>query len=274
MREHERHELGAFLRARRARITPEAAGLPPGQRRKTPGLRREELAALAGISVTWYTWIEQGRNVNISPAVIDSLARVLQLGAHERAYLTALALSDTAAVPVALTAVSASIQQILDHQATWPAYVMGPFWDILGWNRAAAALFGDWAALVPPERNMIWYTFVRQEARTLVVDWPTRAKRLLAEFRADSSRHLTDPALNQFLQRLRGVSPEFAQWWEQHEIQPRDGGRREFMHPVAGHLVLEQTTLVVSNQPDLKLVLHMPLDGTAERLNLLIATEG
>ena len=256
----ERRLLGEFLKTRRARIAPQEVGLPDGSRRKTAGLRREEVAAVAGISVTWYTWIEQGRDINVSAAVLDSLARVLRLSAHEKAYLfTVAGAHPKPALGVSQEMVSPALQQVLDNQGVCPAYIMGRFWDILAWNRAAVEVFGDFATMPLTERNMLWYTFARLETRTLVVEWERRAQLLLAEFRADCSRYITDPLLGAYLERLREVSPQFARWWGQHDVQTRDGGRKEFQHPRVGRLALEQTTWHLSNHPDLKLVLHGPL---------------
>jgi transcriptional regulator with XRE-family HTH domain len=257
---HERELLGEFLRTRRARLTPAQAGLPIGKRRRTPGLRREEIAQLAGVSVTWYTWIEQGRDIHFSVEVLESLARVLHLPPPEKAYLFALAgmrpqddlqAPDTPSLP--------TLAHIVEHQGHYPAYVMGRYWHLLAWNRAAIHLFGDFAAMPDAERNMLWYTFARPETRGLVVDWAERARRLIAEFRADCSSYLNDPALDDFLTQLAAASPEFGAWWSAQDVQARDGGRREFEHPTVGRLCLEQTTFRLSNHPDIKLVIHVPL---------------
>jgi transcriptional regulator with XRE-family HTH domain len=259
MNPHERQRLGEFLRTRRARITPAQAGLPAGKRRRTPGLRREELAQLAGVSLTWYTWIEQGRDIHFSVEVLESLARVLQLPPPEKAYLFALAGMRPHIEPPPDTAPLSALAHIVEHQGYYPAYVMGRYWHLLAWNRAAKMLFGDFDAMPESERNMLWYTFARYETRPLVVDWAERARRLLAEFRADCSLYLNDPALNEFVNRLAAASPEFAEWWSVQDVQARDGGRREFEHPVVGRLCLEQTTFRLSSHPDVKLVIHVPL---------------
>lgn len=266
----ERQMLGEFLRTRRARISPEELGLPHGRRRKTAGLRREEVAYLAGISVTWYTWIEQGREISISAPVLESLARVLHLSAHETDYLFNLAETHPKhVVDDPHDVVTPALRQILDHQGVFPAYLMGRFWDILAWNRAAVEVFGDWAAMPAAERNMLWYTFARPETRARVVEWETRAQRVLAEFRADCGSHLTDPGLAAILDRLRAASPEFAHWWTQHDVQTRDGGRREFDHPRVGRLALEQTTWHLSSRPGMKLILHVPLPEFESEAKLL-----
>jgi transcriptional regulator with XRE-family HTH domain len=251
----ERLLLANFLRTRRERLSPAEAGIPVGPRRRTPGLRREELAQLAGISVTWYTWLEQARHITVSLQVLECLAKALRLTAQESSYLFMLAnrrIESTATrVDEPLNPV---LQQILDHQGLNPAYIMGRYWDILAWNRSAWKLldFGE-------SPNMLWYMFCRQPTRQIVVDWEERAKRLLAEFRADCSRYVTEPSFNEFVDTLKEASPEFAMWWPQHQITGREGGRREFEHAEVGRLALHQTTFYLSSAPEVKLVLHAPL---------------
>ena len=162
-----------------------------------------------------------------------------------------------------------TLAHIVEHQGHYPAYIMGRYWHLLAWNVAAARLFGNFAALPEGERNMLWYVFARPETRALVVDWAERARRLLAEFRADCSAYLNDPALNDFLNRLSAASPEFADWWTAQDVQARDGGRREFAHPVVGRLCLEQTTFRLSNHADIKLVIHVPLPESDTETKLL-----
>jgi len=256
----DRKQLGQFLKTRRARLSPTQVGLPTGQRRRTPGLRREEVAQLAGVSVTWYTWIEQGRDISFSMEVLESLARVLQLTPSETQYLITLAgKQPTPQTNSPISEVNPTLQQILDHQADYPAYLMGRYWEVLAWNQAAQALFGEFATMPKMERNMVWYTLVRAETRTLVVDWENRAQRLLAEFRADCSDGLTDPWFVTFIEQLKQHSPEFVAWWAQHLVYPRDGGRRDFNHPYVGRLALTQTTFRLSHHPALKMVIHVPL---------------
>jgi transcriptional regulator with XRE-family HTH domain len=264
----ERLALASFLRTRRERVTPAEVGFPVGQRRRTPGLRREELAQLAGISVTWYTWLEQGRDITVSSQVLESLASALRLNSHEKNYLFVLAnirsASATTSVDEPLNPV---LQLILDQQGANPAYIMGRYWDILAWNQAAALLF-DFGE----NANMLWYLFDRPAARQLIVDWEDRAQRLLAEFRADCSQYVTEPSFTRFVDALKAASPEFSAWWPLHHITSREGGRREFEHPLLGRLVLYQTTFYLSSTPQVKLVLHTPVgeDDTVQKLERLI----
>jgi transcriptional regulator with XRE-family HTH domain len=275
MDKQERKLLGEFLKTRRERLSPEQFGLPAGQRRRTPGLRREEVAQLAGVSVTWYTWIEQGRDIGFSAEVLESLARVFQLLPHEREHLFALAGKQPGRAQIADNGgTTPSLQQILNHQRHYPAYLMDRYWNIPAWNQVARALFGDFGTMPKPERNMVWYTLVRPETRRLVINWEQRAQRLIAEFRADCSKYLTDPWLKDFLNRLNEHCPEFNQWWSQYDILTREGGRRDFDHPTVGRLALEQTTLRLGHRPDVKMVIHVPLPefDTEDKLRHLLQT--
>ena len=260
MDQQERKLLGEFLKTRRERLSPEEFGLPAGQRRRTPGLRREEVAQLAGVSLTWYTWIEQGRDIGFSADVLESLARVLHLLPHEKEHLFALAGKQAnPPQPSGDEGISPSLQQILNHQRHYPAYLMDRYWNITAWNAAAHALFGNFAEMPEPERNMVWYTLVRPATRHLVIDWEQRAQRLIAEFRADCSKYLADPWLKEFLNRLHEQCPEFDGWWSHYDILTREGGRRDFDHPEVGRLALEQTTLRLGHRPEVKMVIHVPL---------------
>jgi hypothetical protein len=213
------------------------------------------------VSVAWYTWIEQGREINFSAEVLESLARVLHLSPQEQSYLFALAGKSPEPFSHApAAAIPSKLQHILDHQGNYPAYIMGRFWDILAWNSAATDLLGDFAQMPPQERNVLGYVFLRPESRQLIANWEDRAQRLIAEFRADCSALLTDPWLVSYLDQLCAGSPEFDQWWTRQDVLARDGGRREFNHPQMGYVVLEQTTFRLSNAPEIKLVLHIPGD--------------
>jgi transcriptional regulator with XRE-family HTH domain len=259
MKLHDRKELGEFLRSRRARLAPGDVGLPPGQRRRAAGLRREEVAQLCGLSVTWYTWIEQGRDISISAAALDRIATALRLGGEERSYLHSIANSPRTfqdnAEPENLPQ---GFQQWLDHQRELPAYALGRFWDVLGWNRAAAGLFGDFGTWPRNERNLLRYTFCNPAARKLIVDWDVRARRLVAEFRADCGPYLEDAFLIRFVARLEADSPEFMRLWRMRDVVTRAGGIRSFRHPTLGPIEVEQMTFRPTNRPDIKLVVHLP----------------
>lgn len=262
----DRQALADFLKTRRARLQPADVDLLPGMRRRTPGLRREEVAMLAGVSVTWYTWIEQAREVSFSADVLYAIARALRLEPHETRYLFTLAgkhLPDQAAAN-ADEGLTPALRALLDQQSPFPAYVMGRYWHLLGWNQAATEVFGDFTHL--KHCNILWYTLVDPAARVRVVDWPGRAQRLVAEFRADCGGHMDDPWLREFITDLQAASTEFAGWWDQHDVLGRDGGTREFDHPALGRLTTQQLTLRLSHTPHTRLVVHVLLDDSRDRL--------
>jgi transcriptional regulator with XRE-family HTH domain len=249
-----RHALGDFVRTARSRITPQMAGVPAGLRRRTPGLRREEVAQLCGISVTWYTWIEQGREVSVSPAVWARIAGVLQLARAERAYLFELAecadpshpRDDPMGVPGLLSACVDAIDA--------PAYVLDRCWNVMAYNGAMRELFDDWPA-VTPTPNLLRYIFLDPAARQLVVDWEQRARRVVAEFRADAGAHLDEADVRAVLDELMRDSPAFAHWWTRHAVVEREGGLRDFHHPRLGILRFQQITFRLATHTDLKLIM-------------------
>ncbi len=272
-----RRELADFLRTRRQRLAPEDVGLPRGGRRRVAGLRREELAQLAGVGLTWYTWLEQGRNIHVSRQVVHSLGLALRLDPTERRHLASL--SDPAAQVGRLdpvTEVPSALQALLDQQGTSPAYVMNARWDVLAWNDAAGALFVDFARLLPPQRNMVWLLFTEPAFRDLLLDWEEHARVVLGQFRASRERREGDPAFAELVELLRAASPEFRTWWPRHEVRGRFEGRREFEHPRVGRLVLEQLTLRPLEDEELRVVLYTPLPEaeTAEKLAALAARAG
>ena len=253
-----RQELGNFLRNRRGRIAPAEVGLPATNRRRTPGLRREEVAQLAGVSATWYTWLEQKRPIGVSSSVLENLARVLRLDPAERMQLFQLALRqpvlDNSSRP---ETVSPLLRRLLDQTDAVPAFVLGRRWDVLAWNRAARAFFFDFEQVPANERNTLWLFFTNPVLRSLIVDWRSRAQDTLARFRADYGRHAGDAHFVQLVERLKSVSPEFAEWWPRHDILPRSEGRYAYDHPLAGRMVVEHTTFSVVDNPELGLVVFL-----------------
>lgn len=261
-----RRELGDFLRAHRARLSPASLGLPAIGRRRTPGLRREEVAQACGMSPTWYTWLEQGRDIAASPPALSALARALQLTPAERAYLFELAdrrdpnLSGRAGkegmdVPPALARAIAAIDG--------PAYLLDSLWNARAWNQPAAALFVGWLD-GNSDRNLLRYVFLSPVARKIIPDWQARARRVLAEFRADSSRHLEDADLAVLVEDLRARSALFTQCWTEHAVVDRTGGERIFDHPRKGRLQYQQIAFALANRPDFKLVMLVP-EGPPKR---------
>ncbi|HTR84089.1 MAG TPA: helix-turn-helix transcriptional regulator [Reyranella sp.] len=246
--------LGEFLRAHRARLSPAGLGLPTGKRRRTPGLRREEVAQRCGLSVTWYTWLEQGREVAASPQALASLAEALQLTPAERAYLFQIAGHIDPATPLAEPAmdVPAALADALASIAG-PAYVLDRLWNARACNEAARRLFIGW--LDGKDDNLLRYVFLNPVARRVIPDWRDRARRVLAEFRAESSRHLDDPMLAALVEDLRQRSDFFARCWDEYEVIVPAGGERAFEHPREGRLLYEQVAFTLASRVDLKLVM-------------------
>jgi transcriptional regulator with XRE-family HTH domain len=256
-----RRELGDFIRAQRERVAPASVGLVAVRRRRTPGLRREEVAELSGLSTTWYTWIEQGRDVSVSPTALARLASALRLDRAQRTYLFELAgkrdpdggAGNAEELPAAIASCAAAIST--------PAYVLDRNWNARSWNAAAQRLFIGWLDRPPgedAERNLLRFIFLAPGARALICDWERRARRVTAEFRAHCGAHLDDPALRGLIAELQRLSPDFARMWEQHGVLGREGGERTFNHPEDGFLRFEQMTFDLAGHPDIKLTILVP----------------
>ena len=253
-----RRALADFVRAHRLRLTPASVGLAAGTRRRTPGLRREEVAQLAGISVTWYSWIEQAREVSVSPGALARLGTVLHLSPAERAYLFELAGKRDPAAPHADGSMDASPALVAAVNAVAaPAYLLDRLWRARAWNPAAADLFTGWLDAAAPgdDRSLLRYMFLSPMARVLVTDWEDRARRLLAEFRLEQGRHLDDPEMTALVAELRGRSPLARAAWEEQAVVEREGGLRTFSHPKLGPLRFEQVAFNLSSRPEFKLVI-------------------
>jgi transcriptional regulator with XRE-family HTH domain len=251
-----RRQLGEFIRARRDQLKPEDLGLPAGQRRRAPGLRREEAALLCGISPTWFTWIEQGRTTSVSVPTLAAIARGLKMSRAERAYLFELAARADPARPSAAPDESQSLQTLV-RTVRAPAYVLDRHWDAVAWNRAAAELLAPWLGGRAPaagDRNLLRFVFLAPAARTFIVGWRARAQRLVAEYRADTAAWRDDPVRAALVHELESADAEFAAAWRSQRVAARDGGRREFAHPRRGRVAYEQVTLRVAQRPDLKLI--------------------
>ncbi len=263
--------LGDLLRTRRERLRPADVGLPEGTRRRAPGLRREEVAGLAGISTTYYTFLEQGRDVRPSRQVLDALARALRLDATERAHLHQLVHGE--AVPAADVAerLDPAVAGLVDRLDPHPTYVSGRRWDVLAANRAARLLWADWPSLPDGDRNMLWWTFTDPAARTVLVEWEAEASALLGRFRAAFARHPDEPGFAALLERLRGASAEVRAWWPRHDVAPLSSGVKRLRHPVLGELRLRDVVLQVADDPEQKLVTFTAEDGDQARIAGLLA---
>ncbi len=219
MDEGRRNELARFLRTRRERLSPAEVGLPVAGRRRTPGLRREELAFVAGMGTSWYTWLEQGRAITVSAQVLESLAQALHLNPEERLHLFILARREIPAATAAATAaVDEATQQVLDALIPCPAYVVNAQWNVVAWNTAACRVFLDFAALAGRERNLLWLLFTHPMLRGRYEDWEQVARHMLALFRVSTARSVEEPWYTKLIEDLSGVSPELQAWWPQHDM--------------------------------------------------------
>lgn len=252
--ERTRHDLAAFLRARRERLSPADVGLPSGGRRRTPGLRREEVAALAGVGLTWYTWLEQGRDIGVSAAFLDSLARVLKLDAAERRHLFLLAHERPPAEPGKTWCVLPPLVRRLMHDLPHPAYVLNLRWDILGFNTPADQLFG-FDAHQPERRNLLWLLFNDPRLIERFAAWEEQAPKMLSSFRRDFARATQEADIHALVTELERVSPDFKTWWRQHEVHAPCTGVRRLV--IDGQVQdFEHTSLTIDEERHLKLVVY------------------
>ncbi len=269
-----KRELGAFLRSRRERLDPADVGLSPGPRRRTPGLRREEIAMVAGVGTTWYTWLEQGRDVKPSHEVLVALGEALRLEPAEKRNLFILA-GRPAPNPRPRTPerVEAPLLHTLASLAAQPAYVMGRRWDVLAWNPAAEAVFGDYGALRGDARNIMHLVFTDQSYhRDLLVDWEDLARMALGRFRADSAKYVGDPDFERVIAALTAASPEFRAWWPERDVFRQLSGIKKMRHPKAGAMTFEHMSFSIDDGSDMKLIVYTPLpeaDSVAKMARLL-----
>jgi transcriptional regulator with XRE-family HTH domain len=249
-------------------LSPTDVGVPEnGGRRRTPGLRREEVAALAGVGVSWYTWLEQGRDINPSPEVLDALARALMLDQAERRTLFALARTE---LPLADDVAGTDPQQadsdvgqlvaLVDSMHPNPAYLLGPMTRILAWNRAASVVLGSPAHLAPDDRYLLWWLLVDPGEGGMTRQREATARLTVARFRAEYARHAGEPDYESFLKRLRDHSAQFREWWSEHEVIESQRGTKVMEHPVLGTLRLHHAQTVPTGQPELRMAVYAPAD--------------
>jgi len=258
-----RAELSGFLKSRRARISPAIVGLQNGHRRRTPGLRREEVADLAGVGLTWYTWLEQGRDIRVSPQVLSAIARALQLEPAERAHLFRLAGHAPPATEPPTASISPRLRRVLDAWDPFPAHVAGRRRDLLAWNRASEAVNG-WSQLPEDKLNLLWFMFLVPSTRRLLLDWEKEAPLSVAALRAEAGRDLGEPDYQELITELIEGSREFAAIWARQDVRGRQEGLKRFQHPELGRLDLEYTSFQVAEQPSLRLYLYTPADERTE----------
>lgn len=271
-----RTELREFLMNRRGRISPTDAGLPDGgARRRTPGLRREEVAVLAGVGVSWYQWLEQGRDITVSPQVLDSVGRVLKLTSAERRHLYVLAGLNPPAPEVdpADVGMCQGLQRLIDAWMPFPAHIMDAYWNTVMYNDAAAMVLGMRPEIV---QNCLIAFFTDPVYRSRAKGWEEIAAMVVAQYRAACSERPGDEGFQEVVEEASRLSAEFAELWGQRDILPGGQIKKEFQHPVVGTLFVESTQLRVPARPDLAIVLHNPLPetGTAAKLEWLASPEG
>lgn len=270
----DRHdELAAFLRNRRARVSPEQVGLPRGTRRRTPGLRREEVAMLAGVSPEWYTWLEQGRDIHVSVQVLESLARALRLDASERDHVFLLALRQPPPVETfSSPTISPTVQRFLDSLGTTPGCAADARLNIVAWNAAHCAVFGDPASVNERERNLTWRLFTSPFSRLANDEWEELVRVYLAQFRAGYARFINDPWWAEQIAALSELSPEFRILWARHDVLNVSEGHKVMQHPLVGAVAFDYLWLQTVDSRDLRLLIHTPCDhsGTVEKIQQLL----
>jgi transcriptional regulator with XRE-family HTH domain len=264
-----RAEIATFLRARRARLRPERVGLLSGSRRRTPGLRREEVASLAGVSAEWYKWLEQARGVRASADALRRIARALRLEPGETHHLLALSgyVWDGDEASSGTETITPHLQRLVEQLEYCPAWVLGERWDVLAWNRAATVILGDLAAMQGLERNALYLMFLGSRLRSILVNWEAHARDIVAKVRLVHARHVDDPWFNEIVHLLYERSAEFAAWWDEQLVQlPRDD-TKYYDHPRVGRLSFDYTVLDVADErfASLQLVSYLPTPGTGTR---------
>lgn len=265
--------LGSYLKVRRAKLDPAEFGIE-ATRRRTPGLRREEVAQRANVSATWYTWLEQGRGGSPSSDVLDRLARALALTSAEREHLFLLAQHRPPEIRhQPFEPISAQLQRVLDAMTFSPAVLRTALWDVVGWNAAASVVMTDYALLPPEERNILKLIFCNERVRGHMVNWERDARSAVASFRAEAIKAAPAQALQAMVEELSKASPEFSAIWQDYDIQNYGAGTKHFRHEIAGDLMMEYSSFTVDGRPDLGLVVFTPMtEADADRVRQLLET--
>jgi transcriptional regulator with XRE-family HTH domain len=254
-------------------MSPLDVGLPMGRRRRTPGLRREEVATLAGVGLTWYTWLEQGRDIRVSTAFLDAISRVLKFDEVERRHLFLLAQQRPPILPGRPSCeLPPLVRRVLDDLIVRPAYVFNLRWDVIGWNAGAERLFG-FAERAPGERNMLWMLFADDRLSRRILEWGFHAPRILASFRRDFAKAPEDNDMAELVGSLERASPSFRDLWRRHDVQGRCAGRRDLLLDGLGPVAFEHSTFVVDEDNHLRLALYATLadDDLGRRFEAQIA---
>jgi transcriptional regulator with XRE-family HTH domain len=272
--ERRRAELGKFLKARRARLSPADFGMPPGSRRRTPGLRREEVALLAGVGVTWYTWLEQGRQINASTQVLDAVARTLRLDRAEREHLYRLAEATPLRTECARVVVPDAIREIVYSLEPLPASLVNSRFDVLLSNHASEELFWEWHTMSCIHKNTLWCCVTEPSARGKFPDYDNHVRYMVARLRSAYGRHVGDPDWEEDIRRLAAMSREFAELWARHEVAGSERRTITYLHPRAGSLIFVVSELDVPDMPEARIVVYTPRgDNTRARLPLTRRTQ-
>lgn len=266
--------LGIYLKDRRAKLDPAAFGFPL-KRRRTPGLRREEVAQRANVSATWYTWLEQGRGGAPSADVLDRIARAMMLTDIEREHIFLLGLGRPPEVRYhAADGVTPRLQRVLDSLELSPAFVKTPTWDVVAWNRAAAAVLTDYGALPPKQRNILRLIFRDARVRAAQSDWESVARFVVAAFRADAARAGAAKTIQALVDELCQSSPEFETMWRDNDVRIYGDGAKILHHPIAGPIAMEYSAFAVDGRPDLGMVIYNPATpADADRIRSLVASQ-
>ncbi|MET3507313.1 helix-turn-helix transcriptional regulator [Halalkalibacter oceani] len=274
-RETRLQALSDFLKGKRAKLNPQMVGLPTGIRRRTPGLRREEVAQLAGVSTTWYTWLEQGRDIHVSTSVLEGISAALQLNKDEKKYLYGLALDEGTERPAPAPEeiqISPPLQKILQELRNCPSIITDRRCFIVGWNEAAANVFLDFAQIPPAERNLIRLLFARKEFRSLAVNWVEFVRGFIAIFRTYYGQYVADHWYIDFIEEMENDYPEFRQLWNESEVSSAPDIQIEFRHAKAGKMVFNLTSLQVQGHHDVRCSVYTPVEntGTEKKLKRLM----
>jgi hypothetical protein len=270
--ESRRRELASFLRSRRERISPEAVGLPPGRRRRTPGLRREEVAQLAAVGVTWYTWLEQARDIQVSGQVADAIARALMLDRDERRHLFTLASAPDPHPYLDCPGMSPAVRVLIDQLEPTPAAVFNSRYDIIAYNRTYGRLISDLDLMPVEDRNVMWLCFTDPVWMERILDRELNIRLMAAKFRVSLAQHLGEAPWKALLKRLQQASPEFCEVWERHEVLQPEGHIKRYLNPVVGPIAFDFTHLWLGPQAGPRMTTYTPADAvSSDRLNRLYA---
>ncbi|QQZ07796.1 helix-turn-helix transcriptional regulator [Heyndrickxia vini] len=264
-------EMSDFLKAKRSKIHPQMVGLPTGTRRRTPGLRREEVAQLAGVSTTWYTWLEQGRDINVSTSVLDSVSKALQLNMDERKYLYALATGEGTKPELMMEnepKISPSLNKILQELKVCPTIISDRRCNIVGWNEAAANVFLNFAEIDYDKRNLIYLLFARKELKSLAVNWEHFVNGYLAIFRTYYGQYVADPWYDQFIDKMEKEYSEFHDMWNQSEVSSAPEVIIEFRHAKAGKMLFHLTSLQIQGTNELRCSIYTPSEESTTEYKL------